>query len=106
MSSRNAYLDADQRRAALALSRALRAVEHAWRGGEADARVLERRGRAVLAAPGVAPEYVALVDQECRAVERAGADAVVVMAARVGPTRLIDNVVLGDGVSADPTVSG
>src|SRR5207248_11337052 len=36
LSSRNAYLQGDERRAALALSRALRAVEQAWRGGEAD----------------------------------------------------------------------
>lgn len=106
LSSRNAYLDADQRRAALALSRALRAVEQAWRGGEADAAALARRGREVLAAPGVgvAPEYLALVDERLQPVGRANARTVVVVAARVGPTRLIDNVVLGDGVAADPPV--
>src|SRR5437870_5206813 len=48
LSSRNSYLDADQRRAALALSRALRAVEQAWRSGEADTRALQRRGMEVL----------------------------------------------------------
>ncbi len=106
LSSRNGYLDADQRRAALAVSRALRAVEQAWRGGEADARVLERRGWSALAAPGITPEYVALVDEECRPVARAGAQGVVVTAARIGSTRLIDNVVLGEGVTADPTASG
>ena len=59
----------------------------------------------MLAAPGVAPEYLALIDDTFRRVERAGAGAVVVTAARVGTTRLIDNVVLGDGVAADPTVA-
>src|SRR5438094_750753 len=53
LSSRNAYLQGDERRAALALSRALRAVEQACRGGEADAGPLARRGLDVLrGAPG------------------------------------------------------
>jgi pantoate--beta-alanine ligase len=102
MSSRNAYLAPDERRAAVALSRALRAVEQGWRGGQADARALEQRGRDVLAAPGVAPEYLALVDEGLRPVERVTARTVVLVAARVGRTRLIDNVVLGEGVAADP----
>jgi pantoate--beta-alanine ligase len=106
LSSRNRSLNTDQRRTALALSRALRSVEQAWRGGEADARALERRGLGVLSAPGVAPDYLALIDERCRPVERATAAAIVVTAARVGPVRLIDNVILGEGVAADPTVSG
>jgi pantoate--beta-alanine ligase len=102
MSSRNAYLAPDERRAAVALSRALRAVEQGWRGGQADARVLEQRGREILAAPGVTPEYLALVDERVRPVDRVTARTVVLVAARVGRTRLIDNVVLGEGVAADP----
>jgi pantoate--beta-alanine ligase len=101
LSSRNAYLTADERRAALALSRALRAVEQAWRSGEADAKALQRRGLEVLAAPGVSPEYLALIDERMRPVTRADARTVVAVAARVGATRLIDNVVLGDGVAGD-----
>src|SRR5467141_1975440 len=93
LSSRNAYLSPDERRAALALSRALRAVEQAWRGGQADPAALERRGMEVLRAPGVAPEYLALVDDDVRPVARADARTAVVVAARVGKTRLIDNVV-------------
>ncbi|HXF95687.1 MAG TPA: pantoate--beta-alanine ligase [Gemmatimonadales bacterium] len=106
LSSRNAYLNGDERRAALALSRALRAVEQAWRNGEADPRALERRGLEVLRSPGVEPEYLALVDEQLRPVERANARTVVLLAARVGPARLIDNVVLGEGLGADPTVRG
>src|SRR5438094_6804450 len=104
LSSRNTYLNGDERRAAVALSRALRAVEQAWRAGEADPKALERRGMAVLNAPGVTPEYLALVDDQLRAVARADARTVVAIAARVGATRLIDNVVLGEGVASDDAV--
>ncbi|HEX4600231.1 MAG TPA: pantoate--beta-alanine ligase [Gemmatimonadales bacterium] len=104
LSSRNRFLSGDERRSALALSRALRAVEQAWRSGEADPQALERRGREVLAAPGVTPDYLALVDEALRPVARADARSVVVVAARVGQTRLIDNVVLGEGVAADTAV--
>ena len=104
LSSRNTYLKGDDRRAALALSRALRAVEQAWRGGEADPQALQRRGMQTLMAPGVSPEYLELVDEQLRPVARADARTVVVVAARVGTTRLIDNVVLGEGVASDVSV--
>jgi pantothenate synthetase len=39
-------------------------------------------------------------------VGRADARTVVLVAARVGPARLIDNVVLGEGVASDPSVRG
>src|SRR5205809_3112025 len=90
LSSRNSYLNADQRRSAIALSRTLRAVEQGWRAGEADPAALARRGMEVLKAPEVSPEYLALVDEEIRPVARADARTVVVVAARVGATRLID----------------
>src|SRR5436305_3372311 len=104
LSSRNTYLKGDDRRAALALSRALRAVEQAWRSGEADPQALQRRGMQALMTPGVSPEYLALVDEQMRPVARVDARTVVVIAARVGTTRLIDNVVLGEGVAGDVSV--
>jgi pantoate--beta-alanine ligase len=104
LSSRNTYLTSDQRRSALALSRALRAVEQTWRSGEADPAVLRRRGLEVLGAPGVESDYLALVDEDLQPVARATPRTVAVLAARVGATRLIDNAVLGEGVAADPTV--
>jgi pantoate--beta-alanine ligase len=104
LSSRNAYLAPEERRSALSLSRCLRAVEQAWRGGEARAAALARRALEVLSQPGVTPEYVALVDERLQPVERVTAATVVVVAARVGKTRLIDNVVLGDGVARDVAV--
>jgi pantoate--beta-alanine ligase len=102
LSSRNVYLQADERRSAVALSRSLRAVEQAWRGGQAGAAALEQRGREVLAQPGVVVDYFALVDEQLRPVERATARTVVLVAARVGRTRLLDNIVLGEGIGADP----
>jgi pantoate--beta-alanine ligase len=104
LSSRNTYLQADDRRNALALSRTLRAVEQAWRGGEADPAALARRGLELLRVPGVSPEYLALVDERLRPVARADARTVVLLAARVGTTRLIDNVVLGEGIGSDVAV--
>jgi len=104
LSSRNTYLRGDDRRAALALSRALRAVEQAWRSGEADAKALQRRGMQTLMAPGVTPGYLELVDEQIRPVARADARTVVMIAAQVGTTRLIDNVVLGEGVGGDISV--
>src|SRR5207249_10698066 len=104
LSSRNSYLSPDERRSALALSRALRAVEQAWRGGQAEAAALQKEGVETLAAPGVRPEYLALVDEALAPVERVTARTIVLVAARVGATRLIDNVVLGEGLAADPAV--
>src|SRR5712691_11518957 len=104
LSSRNTYLKGDDRRAALALSRALRTVEQAWRSGEADAKALQRRGMQTLMAPGVTPRYLELVDEQIRPVARADARTVVLIAAQVGTTRLIDNVVLGEGVGGDISV--
>jgi pantoate--beta-alanine ligase len=97
MSSRNAYLSPAERARALVLSRALRAVGAAFDAGERDAAALERLGRAVLAsAPEVRVDYLALVDPDrLQPVGRAAAGTIVAVAARVGQTRLIDNVVLG-----------
>ena len=105
LSSRNTYLSADERRSALALSRALRVLEQTWRGGEADPTKLQRAGLEALHAPGVIPEYCALVDEDVQPVSRVTARTVAVVAARVGKTRLLDNVVLGEGIGADPRVT-
>ncbi|MFI6578791.1 pantoate--beta-alanine ligase [Nocardiopsis sp. NPDC050513] len=95
-SSRNVYLDQDERASALALSRAL----NAGRGAAADGPdAVRAAARAVLdeaakAAPPVEPDYLALVDPATFADVPAGyaGEAVLAVAARVGTTRLIDNV--------------
>src|SRR5260370_29999849 len=104
LSSRNTYLSPDERRSALALSRPLRMLEQTWRGGEADPAKLQRIGMDSLRVPGVAPEYRALIDETLEPVKRLTANTLAVVAARVGTTRLIDNVVLGEGIGADPRV--
>ena len=100
MSSRNAYLtDADRARAVM-LSRALRAAHDAWHEGESRADALEARMRDVLAKePGVTVEYIAVVDPEALApVKTAEETTVVALAARIGSTRLIDNILLAQGI--------
>jgi pantoate--beta-alanine ligase len=97
LSSRNVYLSADDRQRALALSRALACVQSRFDGGEHDAAVLTGEGREVLARePGVAVDYLAIGAAETlEPVESASAGDVVMVAARLGATRLIDNAVLG-----------
>ena len=97
LSSRNLYLSRAERADALSLSRGLRSAEAAWRGGERSAAALEAVVRASLgAAPGVRAEYIAVVEPErLRPVESAAAGTIIAIAARVGGTRLIDNVILG-----------
>ena len=99
MSSRNAYLDADARREALALSRALFAIRSAFERGEHDAAVLLAAGRAELEAESsVLVDYLALADPRLlEPVAVAAPGTIAMVAARVGPTRLIDNLVLGAG---------
>jgi pantoate--beta-alanine ligase len=100
LSSRNAYLDADHRPRAVVLSTALRAAHDAFRSGERSAAVLQGTMRRILATePTVEVEYVAIVEPATLApVETAGADTVVALAARLGRTRLIDNIILGQGL--------
>lgn len=94
-SSRNARLSPDERSRALAISRALRAVTDAAADGIRDAEQLRARASAVLAEAEVEPEYVALVDPDSfTPVTVADGPVLVAIAARVGRTRLIDNVVL------------
>jgi pantoate--beta-alanine ligase len=94
MSSRNAYLSLEERRAAPALHRALTAAREAIEGGERDAGALRRAMSAVLdAEPLVEPEYAEVVDAETfRPVTEVRGRLVLPVAARVGRTRLIDNL--------------
>jgi len=98
MSSRNVYLNPEQRRIALVLSRALFAARELYDRGERDAREIRSAMRAMLdAEPGVTTDYVTVSDPESlEELERIEGPALVALAARVGDTRLIDNIVLGD----------
>ena len=101
-SSRNTRLSPDERARALAIPRALREVTDASARGLADPEALRAGALATLAAAGIHPEYVALVDPVTFApVMRVEAPVLVAIAARVGSTRLIDNtVVVPDGFHA------
>jgi pantoate--beta-alanine ligase len=93
LSSRNAYLSPDERARALALSRAVFEARDAARRGERDAGALRARARERLAAAGARVDYVEIVDPDSLApVAQAGPGSVMLVAAFVGTTRLIDNV--------------
>jgi len=95
MSSRNAYLSPEERRRALALSRALLEARDAAAGGERDPAALASRARARLEAAQARIDYVELVSPDTLApVAQAVPGTVMLLAAFLGKTRLIDNLVL------------
>jgi pantoate--beta-alanine ligase len=109
MSSRNAYLQGPDRERAAALRRALQAIEASVAGGERDAGRALDAARSELDAAGIEPEYLEARDAERldRVEAFDGAPVLVAVAARVGPARLIDNVVINpkagsDSVALDP----
>lgn len=95
MSSRNAYLDADQRRQAAAISRALRAAEKTVAAGTVDAEAVLAAARHELDEAGIEPEYVELrKTTDLTPAERVNGSTLLAVAARVGRARLIDNTML------------
>ena len=100
MSSRNEFLSSAERETATALSRSLRVARDAWAGGARDARALSAAMSAELARADVEVEYATVRDPSAWTrgdpegrLER----AVALVAARVGPVRLIDNEILDGG---------
>lgn len=96
LSSRNAYLSTAQRERALSLSAGLFAARDAFGAGVVDVDRLKSHVRGRMRDAGVEPEYIELVQPDTlEPVAEATAGTVVAVAARVGETRLIDNVILG-----------
>ncbi|HZJ68116.1 MAG TPA: pantoate--beta-alanine ligase [Kofleriaceae bacterium] len=97
LSSRNAYLSPEQRRAALSLSAGLAAAERAFAGGERRAGALITAARAPIEAEAETRiDYVELRDaEELSPVAQVDRPGVLAMAVFVGTTRLIDNRVIG-----------
>ena len=96
MSSRNAYLNPVERQAAMALYRALDGARRGIERGERDAlRLIAAMREVIRAEPLVEPEYVELVDAETlEPVTRLRGRCLALLAARVGTTRLIDNLLI------------
>ncbi len=107
LSSRNVYLDAAQRESALALPRALAAGVAAFRAGERHAGQVVGAAYRVLAplerGGTLVTEYMNVLDADTFQPSHAATPRSFLAAAvRIGPRRLIDNVVLGEGLEADP----
>jgi pantoate--beta-alanine ligase len=96
MSSRNAYLNPQERKQALVLSRSLRHVQSLIERGERSADKLIAAGRQAIAEePGVRPDYFEVVDPDTLdPVKEVANGALVAVAGYVGKTRLIDNLLL------------
>ena len=96
MSSRNAYLNPEERGRALVLQRSLQQVQHEFQAGERTSAQLISAAKKVFARePQVVLDYFEIVDPETLdPVERISQKTLVAVAAYVGSTRLIDNTVL------------
>jgi pantoate--beta-alanine ligase len=96
MSSRNAYLNREERRRALVLQRSLQKARQQFHDGERSAAKLSSAAKEVFASePQIVLDYFEIVDPDTLdPVERISQKTLVAVAARVGSTRLIDNVVL------------
>jgi pantoate--beta-alanine ligase len=97
MSSRNAYLNPEQRQAATVLYRALNTAKESYEAGERDAERLRALMRETIAAEPLAQmQYVSCADHDTlEELDRVVDKALLSMAVFVGKTRLIDNFVLG-----------
>lgn len=101
LSSRNAYLSTADRSRATVLSRALLLAHRAFCEGERQAQVLEERMAGELRRePGVTVEYIAIVEPEAlEPVSVVDQQTIIAIAARIGGTRLIDNIRLAHGLT-------
>jgi pantoate--beta-alanine ligase len=98
MSSRNTYLNPQERQAATVLFRALSAAQAAYETGERDAEALRRTMRTVIEAEPLARlQYVSCADFDTLAeLDWIDGQALLSMAVYLGKTRLIDNFVIGE----------
>ncbi|WP_309606258.1 pantoate--beta-alanine ligase [Phenylobacterium sp.] len=97
LSSRNRYLTPPQRAVAPAIFQGLSAAQRLFDAGERDGEILRQAIRAVIAAqPDLKVDYVSVADPETlRALPTVQQQALASVAARLGATRLIDNLILG-----------
>ena len=97
MSSRNTYLNPEERQTAIVLFKALSLARELWQGGEKDADKIRHQMTSLIHKEPLAKiDYVSIADantlEELKKIDR---PAIVFLAVRIGKTRLIDNVILG-----------
>lgn len=97
MSSRNTYLNSEERKAAVVLYQALTLAQKLWSGGEKDAKVIRQKMTELIQKQPLAHiDYISIADAETLdELDKVKPQALVSLAVRIGKTRLIDNVVLG-----------
>src|SRR5262249_30607280 len=100
LSSRNAYLSPEEREAARQIPLSLSDAVRAFQAGERDASALTAIVQAYVEPVATSVDYVEVADPEtlrvCLPQEKTGERALLALAVRIGRTRLIDNVVLGE----------
>jgi len=97
MSSRNTYLNPEERQAATVLFKALSLARELWQGGEKDADKIRHQMTSLIQKEPLAKiDYVSIADAETmEELKKIDRPAIVFLAVRIGKTRLIDNVILG-----------
>ena len=97
MSSRNTYLNPEERKAALVLYQALTLAQKLWSQGEKDAQTIRQQMTTLIQKQPLAKiDYISIADAETLdELDKVKSPALVSLAVRIGKTRLIDNVVLG-----------
>lgn len=105
LSSRNTYLDEEQRKTGLVLSRSLRKARAVYQSGQRDTHVIRKEMEAVFVTePSAKVQYISIADPvSLIEIETIEDQALVSMAVYVGKTRLIDNTILG---TVDPGLDG
>ncbi|MBA7590612.1 Pantothenate synthetase [subsurface metagenome] len=97
MSSRNTYLNDEERKQAVVLYQALNLAQKLYSGGERDARAIREKMTALIGQQPLADiEYISIADAATlEELDTVKPPALISMAVRFGKTRLIDNVVVG-----------
>ena len=108
MSSRNTYLNPEERQAATVLFKALTLAQQLWQNGEKDAdKIREAMTSLIRKEPLSQIDYVSVADandlEELKVVDR---PTLVSLAVRIGKTRLIDNIILEMDVPSGPSITG
>jgi len=96
MSSRNTYLNAQERKAATVLSRSLMLAQNLWQNGERNAGVIKTNMIGLIVKEPLAQiEYISIADNETlHEISNISKPVLISMAIRIGKTRLIDNIIL------------